>query len=95
MLRFSPGNGEIKIGDDSLRLQKIRITVKDVEDAGPGLLVDHADREGRQVIVWTEWLRRECRRGRRGQTWRALWALPQHDGRLDEPRLERLVGHQP
>ena len=54
VLRFSPGNGEININDDSLRLQNIRITVKDVEDAGPGLLVDHADREGRQVIVWTE-----------------------------------------
>jgi hypothetical protein len=54
ILRFSPGNGQIQIGDDSLRLEKLRITVKDVEDAGPGLLVDHADREGRQVIGWTE-----------------------------------------
>src|SRR4051812_20626870 len=35
VVRFSPGNGEIKIGDDSLRLQNIRITVKDIEEAGP------------------------------------------------------------
>jgi hypothetical protein len=54
VLRLSPGSGELKIGDDTLRLRNTRVTIKDVEDAGPGLLVDHADRAGRRVLVWTE-----------------------------------------
>jgi hypothetical protein len=54
VLRLSPGNGELKIGDDTLRLRGERVTIRDVEDAGPGLLVDHADRLGRLVLVWTE-----------------------------------------
>ena len=54
LLRLAPGSGELRIGDDTLRLRGERVTIKDVEDAGPGLLVDHTDREGRRVLVWTE-----------------------------------------
>ena len=54
LLRLAPGGGELRIGDDTLRLRGERVTIKDVEDAGPGLLVDHTDREGRRVLVWTE-----------------------------------------
>jgi hypothetical protein len=54
VLRLSPGNGELTIDHDTLRLRGERVTIKDVEDAGPGLLVDHSDREGHQVLVWTE-----------------------------------------
>jgi hypothetical protein len=54
VLRMSPGTAELKIGHDTLRLQGERVTVADVEKAGPGLLLDHADRQGRRVIVWTE-----------------------------------------
>ena len=54
VLRLTPGNGELHIGDDTLRLRGERITIKDVEAAGPGLLVDHADDEGHRVLAWTE-----------------------------------------
>ena len=54
VLRMSPGTAELKIGDDTLRLRGERVTVADVEKAGPGLLVDHVDRDGRTVLVWTE-----------------------------------------
>ena len=54
VLRLTPGGGELKIGHDTLRLRGERITIKDVEDAGPGLLVDHADDQGHRVLAWTE-----------------------------------------
>ena len=55
LLRLSGGSGEIKIGDDVLeKARGARLSVKDVEDAGPGLLIDHTDRDGRRVLVWTE-----------------------------------------
>jgi hypothetical protein len=54
LLRLS-GSGQIRIGDDVLeQVRGAPLTVKDVEDAGPGLLLDHADRDGRRVLVWTE-----------------------------------------
>lgn len=54
LLRLSPGTGELTIDHDTLRLRGERVTIKDVEDAGPGLLVDHTNREGHRVLVWTE-----------------------------------------
>jgi hypothetical protein len=55
LLRLSGRGGEIKIGDDVLEhVRGARLTVKDVEDAGPGLLLDHTGRDGRRVLVWTE-----------------------------------------
>jgi hypothetical protein len=53
LLRLSPGRGELQIGNDTL-LDETRVTVKDVEDAGPGLVLDHAEADGRRVLVWTE-----------------------------------------
>ena len=55
LLRLSGSGGEIKIGDDVLRnVRGTRLSVKDVEDAGPGLLIDHAAHDGGRVLVWTE-----------------------------------------
>jgi hypothetical protein len=33
---------------------RIRVTVEDLEKRGPGLVLDHRDRRGAQVLVWTE-----------------------------------------
>jgi hypothetical protein len=53
VLRLSPG--ELKIGHDGFgALRHTRLTVADVEAAGPGLLLDHTDRSGTRVIAWTE-----------------------------------------
>lgn len=54
VLRMSPATAELQIDDDTLRLRGERVTIADVEKAGPGLLVDHVDREGRRLLVWTE-----------------------------------------
>jgi hypothetical protein len=55
LLRLSPAGGELKLGDDVLQnVRGTRLTIKDVEDAGPGLLLDHAGRDGRRILVWTE-----------------------------------------
>jgi hypothetical protein len=55
LVRLSPSGGELKIGHDVLQnVRGTRLTIKDVEDAGPGLLIDHADGDGRRVVAWTE-----------------------------------------
>jgi hypothetical protein len=33
---------------------RIRVTVEDLEKRGPGLVLDHRDRRGARVLVWTE-----------------------------------------
>ena len=33
---------------------RVRVTVEDLETRGPGLVLDHRDRRGAQVLVWTE-----------------------------------------
>ena len=45
---FMDGNG-IDFNSD-----RIRVTVEDLEKHGPGLVLDHRDRRGAQVLVWTE-----------------------------------------
>jgi hypothetical protein len=55
LVRLSGSGGEIKIGDDVLeKTRGARLSIRDVEAAGPGLLIDHTDRDGRRVLVWTD-----------------------------------------
>jgi hypothetical protein len=55
LLRLSPGDGQVTISDDAVpELRRSKITVKDIEAAGPGLVLDHADSDGRRVLVWAE-----------------------------------------
>jgi hypothetical protein len=53
VLRLSPG--ELNIGGETLgTLRHTRLKVQDLEDAGPGLLLNHTDRSGTRIVVWTE-----------------------------------------
>jgi hypothetical protein len=52
MLRLkSRGN---LIGSGDIDLQKLRLTVEDLERFGPTLIVDHKDMDGSRVLVWTQ-----------------------------------------
>lgn len=55
LLRMAP-DGKVSIGDDMLDdvhgVEKL--TVKDLEALGPGLLIDEQKPNGDQVLVWTE-----------------------------------------
>ena len=54
VVRLSPGSAEVKMGHDTFRLRGEKISVEDIEAAGPGLLVDHEAHDGSVVLVWTE-----------------------------------------
>ena len=55
LVRLSPG-GQVTIGDDVLKDVKgqTRLTVRDIEAFGPGLLIDETRPDGHRVLVWTE-----------------------------------------
>jgi hypothetical protein len=40
--------------DVDIDSDRVRLTVDDLDRRGPGLLLDHKDRHGSQVLVWTE-----------------------------------------
>lgn len=55
LLRLSPGDGEVTISGDAVpELRRAKITLHDIEAAGPGLVLDHAETDGRRVFVWAE-----------------------------------------
>jgi hypothetical protein len=55
LLRLAPESGRISLGDDAPReLRDLKITVKDFEDFGHGLILDHSAPNGDRVLVWAE-----------------------------------------
>jgi len=55
LLRLAP-EGRISASSDALRDVKgvDRLTVKQIEALGPGLLIDRQEKDGSRVLVWTE-----------------------------------------
>jgi hypothetical protein len=55
LIRMAP-DGKISIGEDALRDVRgaDRLTVKELEALGPGLLIDQARPDGGRVLIWTE-----------------------------------------
>jgi len=41
-------------GGGNIDLQKLRLTVEDLERFGPTLIVDHRDMNGSRVVVWSQ-----------------------------------------
>jgi hypothetical protein len=55
LLRLAPGQGDIKFGNEGeVDLPNVQLTMQDVEAAGPGLILDHTDARGQQVLIWAE-----------------------------------------
>lgn len=53
MLRM--GRDNIKLGSGSgVDFEDLRLSAEDLERFGPALLLDHRDRKGQRVLVWTQ-----------------------------------------
>jgi hypothetical protein len=48
------GRTHVNIGRDNLDLEDLNLTVEDLERFGPTLILDHQERDGEHVIVWSE-----------------------------------------
>ena len=55
LLRLAP-DGKVSFGDEALDdlAGREKLTVREVEAFGPGLLLDEAKPDGNRVVVWTE-----------------------------------------
>jgi hypothetical protein len=54
LLRFSQ-DGQVSFGNEGpANLRRVRLTVRDVENAGPGLILDQVDGRGQRVLIWAE-----------------------------------------
>jgi hypothetical protein len=58
LLRVLPTRNLSFLNDEGIDVDidsdRVRLTIDDLDRRGPGLLLDHKDRRGSQVLVWTE-----------------------------------------
>ena len=57
LLRLAPSGGRFSFLNDNgidIDSDRMRVTIADLERHGPGLIMDHHDRRGSLVLVWTE-----------------------------------------
>jgi hypothetical protein len=54
MLRLKTRGTLVDVGSGNIDLQKMRLTVEDLERYGPTLIVDHHDMDGSRVLVWSQ-----------------------------------------
>ena len=54
MLRLKARGTLVDVGSGNIDLQKLRLTVEDLERYGPTLIVDHHDVDGSRVLVWSQ-----------------------------------------
>jgi hypothetical protein len=58
LLRMLPSHNLSFLNDEGIDVDidsdRVRLTIDDLDRRGPGLLLDHKDRRGSQVLVWTE-----------------------------------------
>jgi hypothetical protein len=54
LLRMKSGGTRFSMGNGDVDLAKLRLTVEDLEHFGPTLIVDHKDRSGARVLVWSQ-----------------------------------------
>ncbi len=54
LLRLKSGGTRFSMGGGDVDLAKLHLTVEDLERFGPTLILDHRDRRGSRVLVWSE-----------------------------------------
>ena len=54
ILRLKTRGTLVDVGSGNIDLQKLRLTVDDLERFGPTLIVDHKDMNGSRVVVWSQ-----------------------------------------
>jgi hypothetical protein len=54
LLRLKMQGTRFNVGNDSIDLHELHLTVEDLERFGPTLIVDHKGRDGERVLVWSQ-----------------------------------------
>ena len=54
LLRLKSGGTGFSMGGGDVDLARLRLTVEDLEHFGPTLILDHKDRRGARVLVWSQ-----------------------------------------
>ena len=54
LLRLKSHGSIVNVNGGNIDLQKLRLTVEDLERFGPTLIVDHRDVNGSRVLVWSQ-----------------------------------------
>ena len=57
LLRLAPSRNRMSFLSENgvdFDSERVHLTLEDLERRGPGLILDHADRQGSLVLVWTE-----------------------------------------
>lgn len=54
LLRLKSGGSHFSMNGESVDLEKMHLTVEDLERYGPLLILDHKNRKGAHVLVWTQ-----------------------------------------
>ncbi len=55
LVRLSPQSGTARFDNDDVKeLHGVKITIGDIERAGPGLLLDHQRDDGSRVLIWSD-----------------------------------------
>jgi hypothetical protein len=54
LLRLKSGGTRFSMGGGNVDLQKLHLTVEDLERYGPTLILDHKDHKGARVLVWSQ-----------------------------------------
>ena len=56
LLRLAPSGGHFSLNSNGIDIDSdhLNVTVADLERHGPGLIMDHHDRHGSLVLVWSE-----------------------------------------
>jgi hypothetical protein len=54
LLRLNLRGSTIDFNGARMDLEDLKLTVEDLERFGPTLLIDHANRDGERVLVWSQ-----------------------------------------
>ena len=54
LLRLKMQGTRFSVGNDSIDLHELHLTVEDLERFGPTLIVDHKGHNGERVLVWSQ-----------------------------------------
>ena len=54
LLRLKSGGTRFNMNGGDVDLEKLHLTVEDLERYGPTLILDHKDRKGSRVLVWSQ-----------------------------------------
>jgi len=44
----------VQLGDEQIEVSKLGVTVSDLEQHGPGLVLDYSGKDGHRLLLWTE-----------------------------------------